>query len=167
MSQQGTISFYRIIEVIKTQLLEDPNVNTVSFGNIQDVDLSKQTMFPLSHIIVNSATFLNNVINFNISVISMDIVDISKEETTNIFRGNNNEQDILNTQLEVQNRLVQELRKGDLYSQNILEVGAGSVNYELQGDPNCEPFSDRFENEVAGWAVTFDVITNNNISICD
>lgn len=167
MAQQGTISFYQITEIIKTQLLEDPNVNTVSFGNIQDVDLSKQTMFPLSHIIVNSASFLNNVVSFNISVISMDIVNVSKEATTNIFRGNNNEQDILNTQLEVQNRLIQELRKGDLYSKSIAEVGAGYVNYQVQGDPNTEPFSDRFENEVAGWAVTFDIITNNNISVCD
>ena len=31
----------------------------------------------------------------------MDVVDESKEKTTDIFRGNNNEQDILNTQLGV------------------------------------------------------------------
>tara|TARA_R100000541_G_scaffold59378_2_gene73179 strand:+ start:114 stop:617 length:504 start_codon:yes stop_codon:yes gene_type:complete len=167
MSQQGTRGFYQVTEVIKNQLLNDPSVNTVSFGNIQDVDLSKQSMFPLSHIMVNSVSFLNNTLNFNISVISMDVVDVSKDAITNIFRGNNNEQDILNTQLEVQNRLIQELRKGDLYSKSIAEVGAGSVNYQVQGDPNTEPFSDRFENELAGWAVTFDVITNNDISICD
>ena len=35
----------------------------------------------------------------------MDIVDESKEATTDIFRGNNNEQDILNTQLAVLNKL--------------------------------------------------------------
>ena len=27
----------------------------------------------------------------------MDVVDQSKDETTDVFRGNNNEQDILNT----------------------------------------------------------------------
>ena len=157
MSQQGTRAFYLVTDTIKTQLLADPNVNTVSFGNIQDVDLSKQTMFPLSHVIVNSVSFLDKRLNFNISVISMDVVDVSKEETTDIFRGNNNEQDILNTQLEVQNRLIQELKRGDLYTSQ----------YQVVSDPNTEPFSDRFENEVAGWAVTFDVITNNDISICD
>ncbi len=157
MSQQGTRAFYLVTDTIKTQLLADPNVNTVSFGNIQDVDLSKQTIFPLSHVIINSVSFLDKRLNFNISVISMDVVDVSKEQTTNIFRGNNNEQDILNTQLEVQNRLIQELKRGDLYTSQ----------YQVVSDPNTEPFSDRFENEVAGWAVTFDVITNNDISICD
>ncbi len=157
MSQQGTRAFYLVTDTIKTQLLADPNVNTVSFGNIQDVDLSKQTIFPLSHVIINSVSFLDKRLNFNISVISMDVVDVSKEETTDIFRGNNNEQDILNTQLEVQNRLIQELKRGDLYTNQ----------YQVVSEPNTEPFSDRFENEVAGWAVTFDVITNNDISICD
>jgi len=157
MSQQGTRAFYLVTDTIKTQLLADPNVNTVSFGNIQDVDLSKQTIFLLSHVIINSVSFLDKRLNFNISVISMDVVDVSKEQTTNIFRGNNNEQDILNTQLEVQNRLIQELKRGDLYTSQ----------YQVVSDPNTEPFSDRFENEVAGWAVTFDVITNNDISICD
>ena len=87
----------------------------------------------------------------------MDIVDMSKSETIDIFRGNNNEQDILNTQLAVQNRLAQELKRGDLFTSQ----------YQLQGDPNCEPFTDRFEHQVAGWAMTFDLITFNDISVCD
>ena len=157
MSQQGTRAFYQITETLKTQLLEDVNVNTVTFGNITDIDLSKQTMFPLSHIIVNNVTFLNNSASFNISVLSMDIVDMSKSETIDIFRGNNNEQDILNTQLAVQNRLAQELKRGHLFTSQ----------YQLQGDPNCEPFTDRFEHQVAGWAMTFDLITFNDISVCD
>jgi len=157
MSQQGTRAFYQITQTLKDQLLEDVNVNTVTFGNITDIDLSKQTMFPLSHIIVNNVTFLNNTVNFNISILSMDIVDISKEETTDIFRGNNNEQDVLNSMLVVQNRLALELKRGDLFTNK----------YQLQGSPVCEPFTDRFEHQVAGWAMTFDLITNNDISICD
>lgn len=157
MSQQGTRAFYQITETLKTQLLEDVNVNTVTFGNITDIDLSKQTMFPLSHIIINNVTFLNNSANFNISVLSMDIVDASKEETVDIFIGNNNEHDILNSMLAVQNRLALELKRGDLFT-NL---------YQLTGSPNCEPFTDRFEHQVAGWAMTFDLITNNDLSVCE
>jgi hypothetical protein len=157
MSQQGTRAFYQITETLKGQLLEDTNVNTVSFGNITDIDLSKQTMFPLSHIIVNNVSFLDNAVNFNISVLSMDIVDQSKEEVVDIFRGNNNEHDILNTQLAVQNRLALELKRGNLFTSQ----------YQLQGNPSCEPFTDRFEHQVAGWAMTFDLITFNDLSVCD
>ena len=54
MSQQGTRAFYQATETIKSQLLADINVNSVTTGDIADVDLQKQTIFPLSHIIVNN-----------------------------------------------------------------------------------------------------------------
>ena len=99
MSNQGVRGYYQITDTIKTNLLADENVNTVTTGDIFDIDLSKQTIFPLSHIIVNSVTIQEAVLSFDISVMCMDIVDVSKDETTDIFVGNNNEQDILTTQL--------------------------------------------------------------------
>ena len=148
--------FYQVTQVIKDQLLADVNVNTVTTGDITRIDLSKQTMFPLSHIIVNNVGNEDNILRFSLSVLAMDVVNISKEEVVDIFLGNNNEQDILNTQLAVLNKLVQVLRGGTLH-QDL---------YQLDGSPNFEPFYDRFENEMAGWALTFDVIVPNEISIC-
>ena len=148
--------FYQVTQVIKDQLLSDVNVNTVTTGDITRIDLSKQTMFPLSHIIVNNVGNEDNILRFSLSVLAMDVVNISKEEVVDIFLGNNNEQDILNTQLAVLNKLVQVLRGGTLH-QDL---------YQLDGTPNFEPFYDRFEAEVAGWALTFDVIIPNDISIC-
>ena len=116
MSNQGVRGYYQITQTIKTNLLTDENVNTVTTGDIFDIDLSKQTIFPLSHIIVNNVTIQEQVLNFNITVMSMDIVDQSKDEVTDVFVGNNNEQDIINTQLAVVNKLVGLLSKGDLYS---------------------------------------------------
>ena len=148
--------FYQVTQVIKDQLLADVNVNTVTTGDITRIDLSKQTMFPLSHIIVNNVGNEDNILRFSLSVLAMDVVNISKEEVVDIFLGNNNEQDILNTQLAVLNKLVQVLRGGTLH-QDL---------YQLDGSPSFEPFYDRFENEMAGWALTFDVIIPNDISIC-
>ena len=148
--------FYQVTQAIKDQLLADENVNTVTTGDITRIDLGKQSMFPLSHIIVNNVGNEDNILRFSMSVLSMDIVDISKEEVVDIFVGNNNEQDILNTQLAVLNKLVQVLRGGTIY-QNL---------YQLDGNPNFEPFYDRFENEMAGWALTFDVLVPNDIEIC-
>jgi len=148
--------FYQVTQVIKDQLLSDVNVNTVTTGDITRIDLSKQTMFPLSHIIVNNVGNEDNILRFSLSVLSMDVVNISKEKVVDIFIGNNNEQDILNTQLAVLNKLVQVLRGGTLH-QDL---------YQLDGSPSFEPFYDRFENEMAGWALTFDVIIPNDISIC-
>ena len=87
--------FYQVTETIKNQLLADVNVNTVTTGDITRIDLSKQTTFPLSHIIVNNVGNEDNILRFSLSVLSMDVVNISKEEVVDIFIGNNNEQDIL------------------------------------------------------------------------
>ena len=157
MSNQGARGYYQITQTIKTNLLTDENVNTVTTGDIFDIDLSKQTIFPLSHIIVNNVTIQEQVLNFNITIMCMDIVDESKEETTDIFRGNNNEQDILNTQLAVANKLVGLLSKGTLYQDK----------YQLSGDASCEFFYERFENRLAGVACTFNVLIANDINVCN
>ena len=156
MSQTGIRGFYLLSETIKDQLLGEVNVNTVTTGDIYDIDLAKQSIFPLSHIIINNVTTQEQTLTFNISVLAMDIVDESKEPTTDIFRGNNNEQDILNTQLAVLNKLVMVLRKGTLYSDQ----------YQLDGDATLEPFYERFDNRLAGWSATFNVFVKNDITIC-
>ncbi len=149
--------YYEILTKLQTELNNDPLINTVSEGDIFSVDLSKQTIFPLCHIMVNSATFVDNVIQYNISIMAMDIVDISKDETTDNFRGNDNEQDILNTQISVLNRLYEKLRRGNLYDDN----------YQVEGSPNVEPFIDRFENKLAGWTMTVNINTPNTMTVCD
>ena len=149
--------FYQVTTAIKDQLYKDVFVNTVSSGDIFEIDLNKQTIFPLSHIIVNNATYNNNVWIFNISVLCMDVVDFSKTEQTDQFLTNDNEQDVLHTQLMVINRLLEVLRRGSLFDDL----------YQLQGTPNCEPFVDRFENKIAGWTVTFDVMVSNEMTSCE
>ena len=156
MSYTGIRGYYLLTQAIKDALLGDINVNTVTEGDLFDIDLSKQSIFPLSHLIINTVTAQESVLRFNISILSMDIVDESKEPTTDIFIGNNNEQDVLNTQLAVLNKLVQVLRRVDLYNDK----------YQLDGDASLEPFVDRFENKVAGWTATLDILVNNDIEIC-
>jgi hypothetical protein len=156
MSHRGVRGFYLVLEKIEEQLLSDENCNTVTTGDITEVDLSKQTIFPLAHIIINSASQEEQVLRFNITVLTMDVVDESKEATTDVFRGNNNEQDVLNTQLVVINKLIAVLRRGTLM-QDL---------YQLDGNASCEPFYERFENRLAGWASTFDVLIYNDIEIC-
>lgn len=149
--------YYEILTKLQTELNNDPLINTVSEGDIFSIDISKQSIYPLCHLMVNSATFVDNVIQYNISIMAMDIVDISKDETTDNFRGNDNEQDILNTQISVLNRLYEKLRRGNLYDDN----------YQVEGSPNVEPFIDRFENKLAGWTMTVNINTPNTMTVCD
>jgi hypothetical protein len=156
MSNQGVRGYYQLTETIKEQLLADVNVNTVTTGDITDVNLSKQDIFPLSHIIVNNVTVNEQTLDFNISILACDIVNQSKLQTTDIFTDNNDIQNILNNQLAVLNRLIQRLRMGQLHTDM----------YQLNGSPSLTPFYDRFDNQLAGWTATMDVQIYNDIYIC-
>jgi hypothetical protein len=148
--------FYDITNKLHTHFIADPIVNTVTEGDIFEVDLNKQTIFPLVHMMINNASFETNVVRFNVSLIAMDIVDISKKATTDVFRGNSNEQDVLNTQLEVLNRAYALMLHGNLWDDK----------YVVDGNPTCEPFTERFENFMAGWTMTLDILIPNEVTIC-
>lgn len=148
--------FYQISQAIKNQLDADAFVNTVTMGDIFKVDLNKQTIFPLSHVMINSAVYNGNTFNYSISVLCMDIVDESKDATVDIFIGNDNEQDVLHTQQMVSTRLLEMLRRGDLYDDG----------FQLQDGASIEYFVDRFENKIAGVTVSFNVVAQNDMTIC-
>ena len=148
--------FYNVTDKIKTLLEAEPFVNTVTFGSIDDVDLDKQSIFPLSHVIVNNAVVGTKTTSFSISILAMDLVDMSNDEVTDVFVGNDNEQDVLNTQLALLTRVINELQRGDSYTDK----------YQVQADVTCEPFVDRFENKLAGWTATFDVVVINDMTVC-
>lgn len=165
MSIAGPQAFYNTLEKIKDQLLSDENVNTVTSGDLTEIDLNKATIFPLAHIIVNNAQLQGNTILFNISILAMDVVWQSKSNVTardntldydSTFIGEDNEHDVLNTQLAVLNGLNEVLRRGDLYTDK----------FQLDGVPSCEPFFDRFENKLAGWTYTANIIVQNDFDIC-
>jgi len=148
-------TFYEITTKIKDQLELDVFVNTVTMGDIFKVDLNKQTIFPLSHIIVNNVSYQGPILVYNVSILSMDIVDESKDKVTDIFVGNDNEQDVLNTQMMVSNRFIEILRRGNLAN-----------DYELIGNPSIEFFTERFENKLAGVTTTFDMAIANKMTVC-
>ena len=148
--------YYNLLDKLKTHFDADVIVNTVTQGDIFKVDLSKQTIFPLVHIMVNNCTLDSNTTTWNISLIAMDVVDLSKSATTDIFLGNDNEIDVLNTQHAVLNRAYEIIKHGSL----------AYDLYMVEGTASLEPFTERFENYMAGWTMTFDVVTPNEMTIC-
>lgn len=151
-------SFYDILDTLKTYLQGNSNINTVTYGDIFEVDLAKQSIFPLSHIVVNNCTFQDHVVVFNLQVICMDVVHDTNEDPkgqNNYFHGINNKQDILNTMFFVINGLQSSLRRGELFSDL----------YQIQDDFTATLFEDRFENLLAGWALDISItVPNNQIS---
>jgi len=148
--------YYNLLDKLKTHFDSDAIVNTITQGDIFKVDLAKQTIFPLIHIMVNSCTIDEQTTTWNVSLIAMDIVDISKSLTTDVFLGNDNEIDVLNTQHAVLNRVYDIMKRGSL----MYDL------FQVEGTASLEPFTERFENYLAGWTMTLDIVTPNQMTIC-
>ena len=149
------IDYYNITDKLKTALLAEPFCNTVTKGTIDRVMNAKQDMYPLSHLMINNCTPNGNTLTYNVSILAMDIVDISKEETTDIFIGNDNEDDVLNDMQKLLIRIVAMLQRGDLFT-DLYQLTSASL----------EPFMDRFEDAVAVWTLTMDIEVPNGMTIC-
>ncbi|RPG86050.1 MAG: hypothetical protein CBD69_005875 [Crocinitomicaceae bacterium TMED209] len=149
-------SFYKVIDSIQAVVGAEPFNNTVTFGDISEIDLKKQSMFPLAHVMVNNMNIEQQHVSFNVTLFLMDLVDISKEPDTTLFLGNDNTQDVLNTQAALATRVIRILQKSNLYKQD----------FEILGTANCEPFHERFDNNLCGWAVTFDVSAKDEMTYC-
>jgi hypothetical protein len=153
-------AFYNLMDKVYTYLNGSPSVSTVTFGNIFDVDLSKQTLFPLSHINIQNVTFSEHTMTFSLQVICMDIVDASKDDKLDPasvpYRWLDNRADVLNTQLTVINGLQSSLRRG----------GLNDEDYVLTSDATANLFEDRFENLLSGWALDLTIeIPNDDMKL--
>ena len=76
--RRGIRAYYEITDTLKTQLLLDPNVKTVTSGDITRINLEKAEIFPLSHVTLNSMTQSDNAGSgthtFDVTIFSMDII---------------------------------------------------------------------------------------------
>ena len=148
--------YYTLVKALKDHFDNDDLVNTVTNGDIFDVDIAKQTIFPLVHTMVTQAQFEARIQRFTLTIFAMDIVDAVKVEDNTKWETRDNTNDALNSTLQILNRAYQMLLHGALYD----------LNYAVEGTPTCEPFAERFENNLVGWAMTVEIICPNDMTIC-
>lgn len=149
---------YQILDKIKDKLRTSPNIQTVSFGDIMEVDLNKTTLYPLAHVGMGDVSLQDHKIEVTINLLLLDIVDDNRDPSTeDEFYSNSNLQDILNTLLAEANILVSDLRRGSSFDEL----------YQVDTDITARPFLDKFENQLAGWGVDLIIsFPNNDVSIC-
>ncbi len=133
-------------------------IKTVTIGDIFEVEAKAQD-YPLLHVATESVAVDTGRMVYNFQLILMDLV--SKDES--------NEEDVLSDTLDTMKEIF-----GLLKNRNYTFNAASSPQPEdflnmvrLQDSISCEPFTERFDNEVAGWTaniqieVMFDFATDN------
>lgn len=153
--KKGVEALYNIIDSLNEELLSNPFVNKVTVGRLTEIDLAKNTIFPLSHIMLNSIRHNENTLSFNISIFNLDIVNISKESELGVY-GNDNTFYILSNQLYVINRLLSRLKQSTIYKDG----------WELDGTPDSDVIDKEMENMLTGYQTDITINVPNDISKC-
>ena len=152
--------YYNVLNYFKTIMNNHPSIAQVSQGEIGQVDDIEFPVYPLGNIMVTNSKFGRSVTEFNIQLIVADKVKNKNNESdgrTNAqivpFYGVDDVVDIHANTLAILNDLT-------AYTQR------GVQGFEVNGEIECLPFSDRFNNGLAGWAANFTLTTHNDKNRC-
>ena len=79
MADKAQRGFYLVVEEIKNELINNPSIKTMTFGDITDIDLGKQTIFPLAHMIIENVVHAEKTMQFSFTILTMEQIDTTKD----------------------------------------------------------------------------------------
>jgi len=148
--------FNTVITYLKNLLIADDDINVVTHGVSNDIDMDKKTNYPLAHI-----QFLNfnpiyamGVLSFTFDIYILNIRDNSKLTSTDKWLRNDNELSNYNTAVNVANRLFYKLN----------EINANDIEVASQTTP--EVISLQFLNMLDGCSFQLELSITNSYDPC-
>ena len=131
-------------------------IKTVTTGDIFEIDLEKNTLYPLMHINPINAVAQNNQMTLSFQVFVMDIV----------FPDESNEQEVLSDCLSMCTDIISTFKHGK--SLNHYDASHGDIpQYFVDDSFTLEPFTERFNNSVTGWVFNLPVIVEQSFESCN
>jgi len=149
-------TYNNVIDTIVCLSDAHKEIQTTTTGDIWDVDLEKNTKFPLCHINPVDVEISMSKKTFNFQVFVMDIVDEKGD----------NEQEVLSDTLQILTDLIALLKHGE--NTYTYDAAHGEEpRYYIDNDFRCEPFNERFDNSVSGWVIDLGIIVESVLDSCD
>jgi hypothetical protein len=149
---------YDIIDKLKETGEALPSIRTITFGNLEDVDIKRQTIFPLIHIVPGTATLNGSTISWSFQIHAMDLIDFNKDDLNDMddpFHGTDNMQDVLSDMVQQLSIMVDKIKRG-----------ASFGTYEIVGSQTMTPFFDKTGNSLAGYTLSV-TINSPSASVSD
>lgn len=147
-------------------------IATVSVGDIYDVDLNKETLFPLLHINPVNVTTGDSELLYSFQLFIMDMVSEKDNwqtyqalQLTKLVDPKNNEQQVFNQTLEIATDFIGMLRHSTRQSL----AGVDNIDFPVyftQDQFTIEPFSERFDNLCCGQVFQIGVKVMNDFDTC-
>ena len=146
-------------------------IKTTTVGDIYDVDLSKETIFPLLHINPVSVQTGYSQLTYNFQIFLCDLVSEKKDWEEEDFdysvtsKNLTNEIDVYNDTLQTCLDIVSIFRNSKWQASQTTDINA--PEYFTEGEFSFEPFTERFDNLLTGWVFQMNIVVHNDFSSCD
>jgi hypothetical protein len=161
-------TYNNVINTLKNIGAAHEQIETVTSGDIYDINLEKMEKFVLMHINPVNVTTGDFGLTYNFQLFICDLVSEKDNWTeANIQSANNlsNEQEVLSDTLQISIDIISMLR----HSVQQSEQGVDDINapiYFVEGEQTLEPFTERFDNLLTGWVFSLSVLVANNFDTC-
>ena len=167
-------TYYELINKIRSLGEYHKFIHTTTVGDIYDIDLSKETIFPLMHINPVNVSTGYATLTYSFQIFICDLVSEKKDwekqlsggSLFNVFSDNlSNEIDVYNDTLQTCVDLVSIFRNSKWQSAGSLDIN--NQDYVTEGEYTFEPFTESFDNLLTGWVFTLNVTVHNEFQTCD
>ena len=147
-------TYFNVIETLKNLGEEHQQISTTTTGDIYDIDLEKNTKYPLMHINPINVTTTRTELIYNFQIFVMDLVEPD----------NANEQDVYSDVLQTCIDIIAIMSNSKWQSQLTLDLDAPV--YFAEGNFTLEPFTERFDQAVTGWVFQVGATVQNDFQSC-
>lgn len=146
------ITYNGIIEYFKEVANKHLQINSFSFGDIDDADLEKIEEYPLLHVGVSGANLDERVISYDINIMLIEIIDDKDDRKEN-------EKYALSNTLQILQDLQTEFLKGS---------SIVTPDTKLTGNAlSCQPITGNYNNRVVGWSTLMSIEGANESEACN
>ena len=148
-------TYNNVIDTLKNLGANHLQIKTTTVGDIFDIDLEKNTLYPLMHLNPVNVTTRRTELVYNFQVFIMDLVEPD----------GSNEQEVYSDVLQICIDIIGILSNSKWQAQLALDINAPV--YFAEGDFTCEPFKERFDQSVTGWVFNIGLTVQNSFQTCE
>ena len=148
-------TYNNVINTLKNLGANHFQISTTTVGDIFDIDLEKNTQYPLMHLNPVNVQTRRTELVYNFQVFIMDLVEPD----------GSNEQEVYSEVLQICIDIIAILSNSKWQAQLSLDINAPV--YFTEGDYTLEPFKERFDQSVTGWVFNLGVTVQNSFQSCE
>lgn len=146
-------SYIDVVDTFRKICEDHAMIKTFTNGDIFEADLENVNVFTKAHLIETSASINKTSFSFTFDLLVMNLVNIDDSD----------QDTVMNETFLILADVLREFRNGKHFELSALN----NRQFGLPDNISCEPFTDRFENLLAGWKATFTITSHGHLSACD